>query len=122
MQPYLERARQVASESHCAVQVFLSRDNDDIEFVPLRPRYAWHISPEEFNSRRLRPVAVIGLNGLKPMSAFKEPLEPFVVAAMAAAFLEYTCVLLGDSLAEQTETAEIAELGRLFALKDHRTN
>ncbi len=117
MQPYFERAVQVACESSISCLVLLSSGNDDIELLRITPQpSADFVSPEVFAARQLRNVGVVGLCGTKPTVAFKEPLEPPVVNAIAMAFLEYLRVLLGESLAEQTEAFEIAELERLYSL------
>jgi hypothetical protein len=44
------------------------------------------------------------------------------VAAIAQAFAEHVRVLLGDSLAPQTEAEQIDELERLYRLPDTRIN
>jgi hypothetical protein len=117
MQTYSDRALHVASESGIAVQVLLSSGNDDIELISLKPVAAEeYIDRATFKARQLRAVGVIGLAGVKPLSAFRKPLTPPLVDAIAAAFLEYVRVLLGGSFAEQAERAEIAELERLYAL------
>jgi|SRR5581483_5405 len=125
MQPYMERAAQVACESQIAVQILLSRDNRDVELIGLKPQ-AEFISREEFAARKLRHVGVIGLSGLKPLVALEEPLEPRIADALAQAFLEYTRVLLGEHFAErfaeQMVGAEVAELERLYTLPDTRLN
>jgi hypothetical protein len=105
--------------------VLLSQDNTDLEFWMLRPRQAAKSEltpPEEFAARKLRSVGIVGLCGLKPRCAFKEPLETPIVNKIAAAFLEYLRVLLGGQIAEQTEAAEIAELERLYGLPSGRPN
>jgi hypothetical protein len=119
----MENAARVAYESQIAVQVLLSRGNDDIELIPIRPRpLDGYMTPEDFMARQLRSVGVIGLSGSKPRCAFKEPLETPVVEAVGAAFLEYLRVLLGESFAEQMEVAEVAELERVYMLQDARPN
>ena len=120
MQTYSERIRAVVSECSLSVQVLLSQDNDDLEFVRVEPRRAY-IPPKEWAARKLRSVGFVGLsNGLKPVSALSEPLEPPVVNAIAEAFAEYIRVLLGENFAEHMATAEVAELHRLFGLPDTR--
>jgi hypothetical protein len=124
-QPYLDRAVQVACESSIAVHVLLSRDNSDVELWPLRPHAAppEQITPlEEFTHRQLRLVGVVGLRGLNSASAFKEPLPPRVVDAIAHAFLAYTRVLLGNHFGEHMAAAEVAEIERIYMLEDPRPN
>lgn len=121
MQTYSERAKAVVWESQIAVQVLMSSDNDDLEFVRVGSQRAY-ISPEEWTARRLRAVGFVGLDGLKPRCAFAEPLEPPVVNAIAEAFAEYIRVLLGENFAEHMAQAEIDELERLFSLPDPRMN
>ncbi|MGO9937185.1 MAG: hypothetical protein ACLPH3_05895 [Terracidiphilus sp.] len=121
MQPYEKRAEQVVSEADIAAQILLSAGNDDIELIPLCPRRPDRcIAREDFTARQLRPVGVIGLSGLKALSAFREPLEPYLVDVIAEAFLEYARVLLGESFLEQAAAAEVAELERMYALIDPR--
>lgn len=120
MQTYMERATQVACDSQIAVQVLLSLGNDDIAFVPLKPVSGEYLTREEFTVRQFRSVGIVGLRGLESCSAFKEPLDPPVVDAIAAAFLEYVRVLLGQSFAAQVEAAEVAELERLYLLPSVR--
>jgi hypothetical protein len=117
MQTYMERAAQVALDSQIAVMVFLNPDNEDSLILPVRPCMAANNelpSLEEYTRRQFRPVAVVGLAGLKPLAAFKEPLPTEVVTAISAAFLEYVRVLIGDTFMQQIEAAEIAELERLW--------
>jgi hypothetical protein len=121
MQTYSERIRAVVSECSLSVQVLLSRDNDDLEFVRVEPQRAY-MPPEELAARKLRSVGFVGLSGLKPRCAFAEPLEPPVVNAIAEAFAEYIRVLLGENFAEHIAAAEVAELHRLFGLPDPRMN
>ena len=116
---YSERVRAVVSECSLSVQVLLSRDNDDLEFVRVEPQRAY-IPPEEWAARNLRSVGFIGLSGSKPKCSFKEPLPPPVVEAIARAFLTYIQVMLGENFAEHMATAEVAELHRLFGLPDTR--
>jgi hypothetical protein len=109
MQPYSLRSAQIARDSSIAVMVLLNHDATDMQFWPIRPRrvaQSAFTSPEEFAARQLRPVGVVGLSGLKSMCAFKEPLEPPVVEAIAGAFMAYirTLLGLGDSFAEQMGT------------------
>jgi len=125
MQTYMERAAQVACESDIAVWVLLSSGNDDVEFVSLRPHLATQNqmpTPGEFTARGLRPVGVLGLFGLRPRCSFKEPLPPRVVDAIAAAFLEYVRVMIGEQFAATMQTAELVELERLYRLPDDRLN
>ena len=119
MQPYIERAADVVSLSQIAVQVLLSRDNDDLEFFAMRPRIA-PPPPEVFEGRNLRTVGVIGLHGVKSYVAWREPLEPRVIEVIAHAFLDYVRVLLGDNIAEHVAHAEVSELERIYALGDSR--
>jgi hypothetical protein len=123
---YLENAAQVARESDIAVQVLLSRENTDLELIPLRPRLDAYIGPQEFTARQLRSVAVVGIRGLQPLSVWKEPLPLQVINGVGNAFIEYIRVLLGKSLAdlyEAAQAAEIAELERLFfCIPDARPN
>jgi len=126
---YLENAAQVARESDIAVQVLLSRENTDLELIPLRPRLDAYIAPEVFTARQLRSVGVVGIRGLQPLSVWKEPLPPQVINGVCDAFIEYIRVLLGKSLVdlyedlyEAAQAAEIAELERLFCIPDTRPN
>ena len=122
---YLENAAQVANESDIAVQVLLSRENTDLELIPLWPRLDAYIAPEVFTARQLRSVGVVGIRGLQPLSVWKEPLPPQVINGVCDAFIDYIRVLLGKSLVdlyEAAQAAEIAELERLFCIPDTRPN
>jgi hypothetical protein len=112
----MERAAQVANESQIAILFLLSANNDDLESVLLCPSALADDMPstEERTRRQLRPVCVVGLSGVKPLMAIKEPLSPHVVDGISAAFLEYVRVLLGDTIMKQVEAAEIAELERIY--------
>ena len=103
--PYIERATKVACDSQIAVQVLLSRDNDALDFVRLKPHQPEYIAPEEFTARQLRSVGVVGMCGTQVTCAFKEPLDSSLVNSIAVAFVEHVRVLLGASL-EQTAAAE----------------
>ena len=120
-QTYLDRAARVACESQLAVQVLLSRANDDIAFVRLVPSAGPAYMPaEEFTARQFRSVGIIGLCGLSPRIVFKEPLEDGVAEAIGAAFTAYVQTLIGEQFASQMQAAELAELERLFMLPDTR--
>jgi len=103
MQPYIERSTQIALSSSIAVMVLLNQDATDLEFWPLRPAPSQCAltGPQEFTARGLRVAGVVGLTGLKAACAFKEPLGDRVVASVAAAFLEYVRVAIGQSFADQ---------------------
>jgi hypothetical protein len=120
IKPFNELAADVAADAQIAVYVLLSQENDDVEFIAIKPRAQAFISGAEFTARQLRPVAVIGLNGLKPLCAFKEPLDPQLISKIGQAFCEYTRVLLGDRFVEHVAREEERELGRMFALPDPR--
>lgn len=123
---YGEKSTQLALEASTSiiVQVLLSRGNDDIELIPLHPRQRpdGYIAPADFTARRLRSVGFVGLNGLRPVCSFKEPLPPNVVDAIIRAFTEYAHVLLGGRAAEHVAAEEIAALDRLYTLPDTRIN
>lgn len=124
MKPFNARAADVTRQSAIAVQVLLSHDNNDMEFLLLRPvpvHLSARFSEEEFTARQLRFVGIVGLSGLNAKCAFEEPLDERVVSTIASAFIEYTRALLtqssfGDYLAQ----AEVTELERLYALPDTR--
>jgi hypothetical protein len=129
VQPYEERSRQIVLDSSIAVMVLLNADNTDMEMWPLQPRIATAAeltSPEEFKARKLRTVGVAGLCGTTPLCAFKEPLEPTVVGAVATAFAVYIRSLIGDSIAAQLEEQkkgdEVTWLEQLHCLPDTRMN
>lgn len=121
MQPYIERAARVAAGSSVAVEILLSAENDDIEIVMLRPQAASYVSREEFIARRLRPVGVCGLQGLRPVCAFREPLDPSTVDAIAGAFLTYVRSLMQAATPANAYTDDsTAWCERLYALEDPR--
>jgi len=124
MRPYIERAADVAIASHIAAQVFLSQDNDDLEFLPLRPTpvhlSAW-MSEDDFTARQLRFVGVVGLSGLNARCAFDEPLESAIVERIAQAFLEYVHTLIVPKFVDHIAQAEVMELQKLYALPDLRS-
>lgn len=121
MQTYTEQAEKIACESNIAVMVLLNPDSTDMEMVMVRPTHDVSKMPsrEEFARRQLRAVGVVGVNGLKPMSAFREPLETAVIHRISAAFLAYLRVLLGESFTQQCEAAELERYyARLYSLPD----
>lgn len=123
---YMERAEKVACASQIAVMVLLSRANDDVEFWPLRPRIAPAselTSEAECLRRGLRTVGVVGIAGLQPHAAFKEPLDATVVSAIGAAFTEYVHALIGNNIAALVEPPkgdEVDWLQHLWSLPDNR--
>jgi len=123
---YIEKATQVVLDSSLSVMVMISPGNTDLEFWRLKPVQAPETTPEEFAARKLRAVGVVGLRGTKATCAFKEPLDPAVVDAIATAFTDYIRVLLGDSIAMQIEERqvgdEVAWLEQLYQLPDTRMN
>ena len=124
MLAYSERATQLACDSSVAVQVLLGTTPGDCEFIPLRPR------PADANmlagiaarwpGRGLRSVGVIGLCGITPCYALKEPLEPEQVSVLTDAFLAYLHALYCHRMAAHLEQAEINELTRVWSLNDPR--
>lgn len=106
MLTYRERSERVAIDSSIAVMVLMNPCGTDIEFWPIRPIPAVSTAPEEFVRRHLRIVGVVGLCGLKPLCAFRKPLEPRVTDGIAQAFLEYVRVLI--------EPDDNARLDRLY--------
>lgn len=120
MQPYSVRAAEVAC-GQIVLQVLLSESNDDLEFVAMHSAaQPFPITREDFAARKLRSVGVIGLRGLAPARAFKEPLAPSVVDGISTAFLVYVQTVLGNSFHEHAAKAELTELERMFALPDPR--
>jgi hypothetical protein len=121
MQPYSERAAQLALDASVVVLVLANAQCDDLEMLPLKPRQMSEGDIAElltrWPGRGLRSIGVIGLCGTSPRYALKVPLEPEQVSALAGAFLAYLHVLFCDSFAAQQEGAEIAELKRLYALQ-----
>ena len=115
MRPYLERLEQVAADSEVAVMVLLNPDNTDLEFWPLKPRPASETTAENLAARELRTVGVIGLNGLEPHCALKEPLDAAVLSAVGTAFKAYVKVLIGEDFAEQMKPAKVEELYYLWS-------
>jgi hypothetical protein len=78
MQTYIERATTIACEAEIVCQVLLSRGNDDIELIPLKP-HAYpdgYMPPAEFTARHLRAMGFVGVGicGLQTACVFKEPL------------------------------------------------
>lgn len=122
---YSERSTQLALDSSVAVSVLIGAPGD-VEFLPLKPRAADETMLAELKARwpgrGLRSVGVIGLIGTSPQYALKEALDPEQVTALTAAFLTYIHSLFLNSFVAQMEAAEIAELERLYALPDTRTD
>jgi hypothetical protein len=117
---YSEKSTQLALDASIAVLVLTNAQFDDVEFLPLKPRQMTESEKAElvtrWPGRGLCSIGVLGLVGMTPRSAFKEPLEPEQVTALAGAFLAYLHALFSDRFAEQLEGAEIAELERIYAL------
>jgi hypothetical protein len=125
---YSEKSQQLALDSSIAVQILMGAP-DDVEFVPLKPRPADDRMLAELKTRwpgrGLRSVGVVGLVGVTPHYALKEPLEPEQVDMLAAAFLTYVRALL-TSQEPRTDSVEkgdeVAWLCRLWSLPDTRPN
>jgi hypothetical protein len=127
MQAYSERLAELVLSSSIAVQAVLGSSPGDAEFIPLLPRPAddrmWAELKARWPGRGLRSVGVIGLVGNTPQLELKEPLEDEQVRALAEAFIAYLDVFLQGSFAahrEAVESAEIAELERMWTLVDPR--
>jgi hypothetical protein len=117
------RSKQVVLDSSIAVMVLLSPENTDMEFWLLRPHMDARTSREDFDARRLRSVGVIGLQGVTPACAFKEPLDAQIVNGIAGAFLEYIRVLIGQCFVNEHHTGDaVGWLDRLYLLPDSRAN
>ena len=118
---YSEKSTQLALDASVAVLVLTNAQCDDMEFLPLKPRQMTEREAAElltrWPGRGLRSVGIIGLVGTSPRSAWKEPLEPEHLNALAGAFLAYLHALFCDSFAAQQEGVEIAELESLYALQ-----
>jgi hypothetical protein len=132
MQTYSEKSTQLALDASVAVLVLMGA-HDDVEFIPLKPRMIDENMSAELKARwpgrGLRSVGMLGLCGTSPRCALKEPLEPEQVSALMGAFLAYCHALFcgrfntqQDRFAAQMETADIAELERLYLLPDTRMN
>jgi len=100
------------------------RRADDIEFIPLKPSPANAATlagiAARWPGRGLRSVGVIGLCGVTPCCALKEPLEPEQVSVLTDAFLAYLHALYCDRIAVHLEQSEIQELQRMWSLNDPR--
>lgn len=124
---YSEQSSQIALECPLVVLVLMGAAPGDAEFLPIRPKAFDENMRADLKARwpgrGLRSVGLVGLSSdMKPICAFKEPLEPEQVSALAGAFLAYIHVLFCDSFTAQVEAAEIQELGRLMSLPDNRVN
>ena len=123
MLAYSERATQLALDASVAVQALMGTA-DDIEFIPLKPSPANAAMlagiAARWPGRGLRSVGVIGLCGVIPCFALKEPLVSEQVSALSDAFLAYLHALYRDRLATHLEQAEIQELQRMWSLSDTR--
>lgn len=128
MQPYMERAAEIAlnSSTSICVLVLLSRNNRDLELWGLLPRRAIFTTPEEFANRQLRSVGVVGLQGATARCAFKEPIADPVLNAIADAFAEYVRVMMpgADFAAQMRAESEsgdfVAWANGLWTLPDVR--
>ena len=124
---YLEKSAQVTSESSIAVMALMGAPSD-VEFISLKPKTADEQTLSELKTRwpgrGLRSIGVVGLVGITPRYALKEPLEPEQVDTLAAAFLIHVnTLLMGEHHREhrvrQKEDA-VDWLERLYALPDTR--
>ncbi len=117
---YAEKALEVAMSSSVAVLALSNPDCTQIEMLPLKPRPMTESEQiavrAKFIGRDLRTVGVIGLAGIEPKCAFKEPMEPEHVNTLATAFLSYLQALYAGCFLD----SEAAELERLAALPDLR--
>lgn len=106
----------LAASADIAVVVLLSPDNQDSEFVPIRPRALRDADLDalQMSGRRLRYVGVLGLVGGVAHCQLVEPLTEQVTAALAQGFATYVHHFhAGDA-------AEIAALEALHRLDDPR--
>jgi hypothetical protein len=125
---YTERSQTLANESSVAVLVLMGAP-DDIELVMIKPKPADAKTllelKDRWPGRGLRSIGVMGLVGLSPQIALKEPLEPRQIDALASAFLTYVNVLLfgeqpcTDAPLEQRGDA-VDWLEHLYSLPDTR--
>lgn len=116
MHNFIGNAADACVGADVAAMLLLSEDGLDIELWPLRPDGVL-TSREEFNRRQLRIVGAVGLHGMKPVFALKEPLPITAIAAFGMAFADFVRSRLGQNFTEQIE---ISELDRIFALPDIR--
>jgi hypothetical protein len=122
---YVEKSAQLGAEASVAALILSSPECNDVEFLMLKPKRTAACELAELKARwpgrDLRSVGTIGLVGTSPRWALKEPLTFEQISALADAFLAYLHVLFCDGFAAQEESAETAELDRLYALQDTRT-
>lgn len=111
---YTEQAHHLTANAQIAVMILLAEDNSELRFWRVRPTVSESslTTREEFERLKLRNVGLIGLCGLTPMSALKEPLPPYVVDAISASFLCY----VEEHAEAGREAAEVAELYRMWNL------
>jgi hypothetical protein len=122
---YVEESAQLGAEASVAALILSNPECNDVEFLMLKPKRTAACELAELKARwpgrGLRSVGTIGLVGASPRWALKEPLTFEQISALADAFLAYLHVLFCDGFAAQEESAETAELDRLYALQDTRT-
>ena len=126
---YTAQSQNLANESSIAVLVLMGAP-DDIEFIPLKPLAADENTLAKLKTRwpgrGLRSIGVVGLVGVTPQIALKEPLTTQQVDCLAAAFLTYVRGLLTsaptpvDCVEEHQKGDEVDWLCRLWSLPDTR--
>jgi hypothetical protein len=117
---YAGRSETVILEAHVAVMVLANEDCTDVELVSLKPRYdesAFEELRGRWGGRGLRSIGVLGMKGTAPLFAFKVPVGPDKVNALASAFIVWVDRLLFETFTEQMT---VAELHRLTTLPDNR--
>ncbi len=121
---YQEQSEQLVSEASIAAFVLMGANPQDVEFVPLKPRMADRQMLEDLKARwpgrGLHTVGVMGLCGASPRCAFKTEAQitPQQMDALAAAWGVYCCMTIVQGFAAQRESAEIAELYRIYNYAD----
>jgi len=128
---YSEKSNQVTLDSSIAVLVLMGAP-DDLEFIPLKPRAADENALAELKTRwpgrGLRSIGVVGLVGMTPQIALKEPLTTQQEDCLAASFLAYVRCLLTPApipvsrVDEHQKGDEVEWLCRLWSLPDTRPN
>jgi hypothetical protein len=126
---YEAESVRIAAESSIAMMAFANDDLTDCEFVALKPRMMTPDQEAAFRDawagRGLSVLGVVGLVGATPRCAFKRPLGPAQVDALAAGFLAYIHALIASAFPTERAKGDdewSAFASRLFELPDSRSN
>lgn len=104
--PYIQEANELVDSASVAVQILLG-DDEDVEFVPMRPQMAgeewWADIRTRWHGRGLRSIGVLAMTEDGAKAAFKMPVSLDLATRLASEFQIYCLTLASAGLMKPPE-------------------